>query len=163
MGAATALDLKRDAIELLNAEYRALDQLLDRFESLDTGDGRRVPAAAEIGLRLTYLTMLEEDVFLPAVEAAVSTSEGRRAIEIARLENALTNTLVERSESMRDDAPHLDAVFSVLIPLVRRHMSAQRDNLFPMLRDAGIDFRSMATRISARRAEIEHAVGGGRS
>jgi hypothetical protein len=158
MGTAVALSLKRDAIELLRAEHRAVEAQLEQFELLAVSDAGRAAAAAEIGRQLTYHTMLEEDIFLPEVEAVVHTVEARRAIWIARLENDLTNTLVERSEAVLDDALLLDAIFSVLIPLVRRHMDAQEATLFPLLHDAGIDRRLMAARISAHRAEVERAL-----
>ncbi|MEJ0003637.1 MAG: hypothetical protein WDN30_08860 [Pararobbsia sp.] len=102
--------------------------------------------------------MLEEDIVLPAVEAVAHTREGRRAIRIARLENDLANTLIERSESIRDDGLYLDAVFSVLIPLVRRHLYAEECALFPLLQETGIDRQDMASRIHAHRAAIERAV-----
>ncbi|HTJ92519.1 MAG TPA: hemerythrin domain-containing protein, partial [Pararobbsia sp.] len=70
MGMAVALNPKRDALELLRAEHRAIDRLLEHYEQLDPRDSERAAAAADIGRELTYHTMLEHEVVLPAIEVA---------------------------------------------------------------------------------------------
>jgi iron-sulfur cluster repair protein YtfE (RIC family) len=158
MGMAVALNPKRDALELLRAEHRAIDRLLERFELLDPLDGERAEAAVDIGRELTYHTMLEHEIVLPAIEAAVESREARMALEVARLEIDMANALVERSETLLDDAVRLDAIFRVLIPLVRRHLSGEEANLFPALCTGDIDTHRMAAQICDHRVGIERAM-----
>jgi hypothetical protein len=158
MGMAVALNPKRDALEVLRAEHRAIDRLLERFELLDPHDSERADAAVDIGRELTYHTMLEHEIVLPAIEAAADSPEARMALEIARLEIDMANALVERSETLLDDAVRLDAVFRLLIPLVRRHLSAEEANLFPVLCTSCIDTHQMAAQICDHRVSIEKAM-----
>jgi hypothetical protein len=158
MGMAVALYPKRDALELLRAEHRAIDRLLERFEQLDPRDDERAEAAADIGRELTYHTMLEHEIVLPAIEAALDSPEARMALEIARLEIDMANALVERSEALLDDAVRLDAVFRLLIPLVRRHLSAEEANLFPALCSGNVDTHRMAVQICDHRVGLERAL-----
>lgn len=158
MGMAVALNPKRDALELLRAEHRAIDRLLEHYEQLDPGDEERTSAATDIGRELTYHTMLEQEIVLPELETALDSPEARTALEIARLEIEMANALVERSETLFDDLVRLDAVFRVLIPLVRRHLSAEEANLFPLLDASSVDSWRIAMRIGEHRAAVERAV-----
>lgn len=158
MGMAVALNPKRDALELLRAEHRAIDRLLERYEQLDPDDDERTAAAADIGRELTYHTMLEHEIVLPELETALDSPEARTALEIARLEIEMANALVERSETLFDDGVRLDALFRVLIPLIRRHLSAEEANLFPLLGAGSVDTLRIAARIGEHRAAVERAV-----
>lgn len=158
MGMAVALNPKRDVLELLQAEHRSIHRLLERYELLEPSDEARAEAAADLGRELTYHTILEHEIVLPVIEAAIASDDARTALEIARLEIDMANALVERSEAMFGDAVRLDALFRVLIPLIRRHLSAEEANLFPLLAHARVDWRGMAARLGAHRAEVERVV-----
>ncbi|RKP59207.1 hemerythrin domain-containing protein [Pararobbsia silviterrae] len=158
MGMAVALNPKRDALELLEAEHRTIHRLLERYEQLDVCDEARVEAAEDIGRELTYHTILESEIVLPTIESVADSADARTALEVARLEIEMANALIERSEALLGDAVRLDALFRVLIPLVRRHLSAEQAHLFPVLGHAPFNSRRMAAQISEHRAALERAV-----
>jgi hemerythrin-like domain-containing protein len=162
MGMAVALNPRRDARELLRSEHRAIDSLLERYELLAPDDQERVTAAIDVAREFTYHAILESEVVFPAIEAAIESEcdadDVRTALEIARLEIDMANALIERSEALHEDAVRLDAVLRLLIPLVRRHLSAEDANLLPVLCNSRVDSRQVATRISEHRFAVERAV-----
>ena len=69
---------KPDAIALLKADHRKVEDLFDKFEAAK-GDGRKQALAEQICMELTIHTRIEEDVFYPACEGAVDEDLLREA------------------------------------------------------------------------------------
>ena len=59
-----------DAIALLKADHRKVEDLFAQFEAAK-GDGKKQAIAEQIRTELTVHTKLEEDIFYPACEGAV--------------------------------------------------------------------------------------------
>src|SRR4029078_507134 len=60
----------QDAIALLKADHRAVEQLFEKFEKA-SGDGRKQALAQEICLELSVHAQIEEEIFYPACEGKV--------------------------------------------------------------------------------------------
>ena len=61
---------KMDAVALLKADHRKVEELFAAFEKA-SGDGRKRKLAEQICMELTVHTKIEEDVFYPACEGKV--------------------------------------------------------------------------------------------
>src|SRR6202012_763223 len=59
-----------DAVALLKADHRKVEDLFAKFEAAK-GDGKKRALAEEICMELTIHTQIEEDVFYPACEGKV--------------------------------------------------------------------------------------------
>src|SRR4029078_8347103 len=55
----------QDAIALLKADHRAVEQLFEKFEKA-SGDGRKQALAQEICLELSVHAKIEEEIFYPS-------------------------------------------------------------------------------------------------
>src|ERR1043165_5582764 len=60
----------QDAIALLKADHRAVEDLFAKFEKA-TGDGRKQTIAEEVCLQLLVHAQIEEEIFYPACEGKV--------------------------------------------------------------------------------------------
>ena len=58
---------KKDAIALLKADHRKVEELFEKYE---TARGRKAEIAKQICMELTIHTMLEEEIFYPACREA---------------------------------------------------------------------------------------------
>ena len=56
---------KQDAIALLKADHREVEELFEQFEKA-TGDGRKQKIAEQICLELSVHSSIEEEIFYPA-------------------------------------------------------------------------------------------------
>ena len=54
----------KDAIALLKADHRTVEELFAKFEKAN-GNGRKQQIAEEICIELTVHTMIEEEIFYP--------------------------------------------------------------------------------------------------
>ena len=54
-----------DAIALLKADHRAVEELFEKFEKA-SGDGRKRGIAEKICMELTIHAQIEEEIFYPA-------------------------------------------------------------------------------------------------
>ena len=61
---------KLDAVALLKADHRKVEDLFAQFEAAN-GDGKKKVLAEKICMELTVHTKLEEDIFYPACEGKV--------------------------------------------------------------------------------------------
>ena len=60
----------QDAIALLKADHRAVEDLFEKFEKA-SGEGRKQTLAEEICLELSVHAQIEEEIFYPACEGKV--------------------------------------------------------------------------------------------
>src|SRR5919112_3373375 len=60
----------QDAIALLKADHREVEELFAKFEKA-SGDGRKQTLAEEICLELSVHAQIEEEIFYPACEGKV--------------------------------------------------------------------------------------------
>src|SRR5881392_651772 len=61
---------QQDAIALLKADHRTVEELFEKFEKA-SGDGRKQSLAQEICLELSVHAQIEEEIFYPACEGKV--------------------------------------------------------------------------------------------
>ena len=59
-----------DAIALLKADHRTVEELFAKFENA-SGDGRKQAIAEQICNELKIHTMIEEEIFYPALEGKI--------------------------------------------------------------------------------------------
>ena len=102
-------DKQPDAIALLKADHRAVEQLFEDFEKAK-GEGKKRSIAERICLELTVHTKIEEEIFYPACEGKVDDDVLKEAfvehdgakILIAEIE-AIEVRLLERQPATVND------------------------------------------------------------
>ena len=147
------------AIEMLKQDHAKVEKAFKEFEKMDRADAgacrELVTAVCE---DLKVHTILEEDLFYPAVREAL---EDEDIMNEAAVEHETARMLIEQLENMQDDDPNYHATFAVLAEYVRHHIREEEDEMFPAARKSGLDLDSLAGRMHERRraltGELAHA------
>ena len=125
---------KLDAIALLKADHRTVEDLFKRFEK--AGDGARKTKRAIVDSIIEELSVhasIEEMVFYPAVRREVSDADSDvlEALE----EHHVAKWLLWELEDLNPADERFDAKVTVLIENVRHHVKEEEEELFPTVRE----------------------------
>jgi len=139
-----------DALTLLREDHQEVLALIESFERA-SGDDRRQELAQRICELLTAHAQIEEEIFYPAVRAAILEQD---LLDDAEVEHAVTKGLVEEIRSMDVGEALYDAKVRVLGELVRHHVGIEEDELFGLVEIADVDLDRLGNELVARRREL---------
>src|ERR1700748_915473 len=125
-----------DAVALLKADHRKVEDLFDKFEAAK-GDGRKQAIAEQICMELTIHTKIEEDVFYPACEGAVDED----LLKEAYVEHDGAKVLIAEIEAGGPDDKFYDAKVKVLSEQIEHHVKEEEqrvEGMFPQAKKAGL-------------------------
>ena len=143
-----------DAITMLQADHAEARQLFDRFDELCASHAdadSRQSLIENLCAVLTAHTMIEEELFYPAV---------RQAIEDPHLLDRATDDHARAKELIAQlvDAPASDALFETRVRMLRQaielHVADEERLLFPQALNSRLDLKAMVPRMAARKEEI---------
>jgi hypothetical protein len=143
------------ALALLQADHAKVKALFRAFDALrgrDGADRRKTELVDEICYELTLHSMLEEEIFYPALRAAIDDDE---LLDEADIEHAGARELIGQLEIMVPGDGHYDATVTVLGEEVEHHIAKEESELFEAARAAGIDLDALGAQLAARKAELE--------
>ena len=141
-----------DAIALLKADHRTVEDLFAKFENA-SGDGKKQRIAEQICTELKIHSMIEEEIYYPEIRGKVEED----ALDEAYVEHDSAKLLINELEAAEPDESFYDAKVKVLQELIEHHVKEeekQRDNLFQQTRAAEIDLEALGERLAARKAEL---------
>lgn len=144
-----------DAIELLEADHRAVEALFGDYAQLSAhkaGGGKRKALAEAICLAVAIHMRLEEEVFYPPLREALRDDD---LLDEADGEHAGAKELVGQVLSMRPGDELYDAKVTVLCEYIARHVRHEREELFPRARKSGVDLAALGERLRERRRELQ--------
>lgn len=139
-----------DAIALLEADHREVDGYFEQFEAAQDPSEKKA-LADQICLALKVHAQIEEELFYPA--AREKTGDGD-LIDEAIVEHMGAKTLVAQIEAMIPGQPLYDAKVKVLGEQVRHHVEEEETELFPEVRETGLDLEALGAAMAARKAEL---------
>jgi len=142
-----------DAVTLLKADHRKVEDLFEKFEKA-RDSGRKEALVQEICTELCLHTLLEEEIFYPACQAAIDEED---ILEEAYVEHDGAKVLVaELIESSASDE-FFDAKVSVLSEEIKHHVQEEEkrgEGVFAKAKAAGMDLDALGERIMARKEEL---------
>lgn len=144
---------QQDAIDLLIADHREVEQLYKSFEALKESDDAqgKQQIAEEICLALRVHTQIEEEIFYPAIKKVVDKDE----IDEAVVEHAGAKNLIGQIESMGPEEDLYDAKVHVLWESVEHHVKEEETEMFPEVREDGnIDLKALGAKMAQRKQEL---------
>jgi hypothetical protein len=149
-----------DAIALLKADHRKVEELFAKFEAAK-GDGRKKALAQEICMELTIHTRIEEDIFYPACEGAVEDD----LLKEAHVEHDGAKVLIAEIEAGGPDDAFYDAKVKVLSEMIEHHVEEEEkraEGLFAQARKAGLDMDDLGERMADEKKQLmaEYKSGG---
>jgi hypothetical protein len=143
---------KPDAIALLKADHRKVEDLFAKFEAAK-GDGKKKALAEQICMELTVHTKIEEDVFYPACEGAIEEA----LLKEAYVEHDAAKVLIAEIEAGGPDDEFYDAKVKVLSEEIEHHVEEEEkrvEGMFSQARKAGLDMDALGERMAAEKAEL---------
>jgi Hemerythrin HHE cation binding domain len=143
---------KLDAIALLKADHRKVEDLFDKFEAAK-GDGRKRILAEQICMELTIHTCIEEDVFYPACEGAVEEDLLREAY----VEHDGAKVLIAEIEAGGPDEKFYEAKVKVLSEEIGHHVEEEEkrvEGMFAQARKAGLDMGALGDKMAAEKERL---------
>jgi len=142
---------KQDAISMLTADHRKVEELFEKYEN---ARARKGELAKEICLELTIHTMIEEEIFYPACREAGADSD---IMDEANVEHDGAKTLIAELENGSPDDEFYDAKVKVLSEEIKHHVKEEekRGGIFTEARKAGLDLDALGEQLAARKQELK--------
>jgi len=141
-----------DAIALLKADHRKVEQLFAAFESAK-GDGRKEKLAREICTELKIHTMLEEEIYYPALRGKIEDD----LLDEAYVEHDSAKVLINDIEAGGPDDDFYEAKVKVLSEEIEHHVKEEEqpaDGMFAQSRKTDVDLVAMRDSMLARKEEL---------
>ena len=139
-----------NAIALLKADHEAVNQLFDEYEK-----SRSIPKkkslVAEICTALSVHAQIEEEIFYPAVKAAL---KDKLLVPEATVEHAGVKDLIAQIEGVEPDGEMYDAKVKVLSEYVKHHVKEEQSEMFPKAKASSLDMDELGARMLARKDEL---------
>ena len=142
----------QDAIALLKEDHRKVEELFEQFEKA-SGDGRKEKLALEICKELTIHTILEEEIFYPALEGKVEED----LLKESFVEHDAAKLLIAEIEAGGPSDEYYDSKVKVLSEEIEHHVEEEEkrgEGLFAQARDADVDLDALGERMTARKAAL---------
>jgi len=142
----------QDAIALLKADHRTVEDLFERFEAA-TGAGKKQALAEQICRELTIHAKIEEDIFYPACAGAVDED----LLKEARVEHDGAKVLIAEIEAGGPDDNFYDAKVKVLSEMIEHHVKEEEkrvEGMFSQARAAGLEMDSLGEKMAAEKKQL---------
>jgi hypothetical protein len=144
--------MKQDATRLLTEDHRKVEELFEQFEKA-SGDGRKEKLARQICTELKVHSMIEEEIFYPALRGKISDDD----LDEAYVEHDGAKLLINEIEAGGPDEEFYDAKVKVLQEQIEHHVEEEeksRGNIFQQARASDVDLEALGEQMAARKAEL---------
>jgi len=142
----------QDAIALLKADHRAVEELFEKFEKA-TASERKRKLAEEICLELSVHAEIEEEIFYPACEGKVDED----LLKESYVEHDGAKVLITEIMNGGPSDEFYDAKVKVLQEEIEHHVEEEEkrlEGLFAQARKAELDMDALGQQLAARKAEL---------
>ena len=112
---------------------------------------KRKALVAEICTELSVHAQIEEEIFYPAVKAAL---KDKLLVPEATVEHAGVKDLIAQLEGVEPDGEMYDAKVRVLSEYVKHHVKEEQTDMFPKAKTSSLDMVELGARMVARKAEL---------
>jgi hemerythrin superfamily protein len=144
---------QQDAIALLTEDHQQVKKMFQQFDKLkDDEESEKEELARKICAALTAHVTVEEEIFYPAVRAAIDDED---LMEEADVEHASAKELIAQIEAASAADDHYDAKVKVLGEQIDHHVKEEHGDMFPKARKAKIDLRALGAQIEKRKKQLE--------
>lgn len=147
----------KDACDLLDADHKAVKKLFKEYEEL-TGSRARSAAqkkmdlARRICLELSVHAQIEDEIFYPAVRAAIKDQD---LLDEAQVEHQTQRDLIHQIQEMGGSGDLFDAKVKVLGEYVDHHVKEERGEIFVKARAAKkLDLLALREQLEQRKESL---------
>lgn len=143
---------KSDAIALLKADHRKVEDLFEQY-SKARSDDRKASLAKEICTELIVHSMIEEEIFYPALRGQAEDD----ILDEALVEHDGAKFLIAELLDGEPGAEFYDAKVMVLKEEIKHHVKEEEkpsEGTFAQARSAEVDLAELGERLLARKQEL---------
>jgi hemerythrin superfamily protein len=143
---------KMDATRLLTDDHRKVEDLFEQYEKA-SGDGRKEKIARQICTELKIHSMIEEEIFYPALRGKIDDDD----LDEAYVEHDGAKLLINEIEAGGPDDDFYDAKVKVLQEQIEHHVEEEeksRGNIFQQARATDVDLEALGEQMAARKEEL---------
>ncbi len=154
---ATTTRSQPDACSLLDADHKAVKKMFKEYETLTQSRAKNASQkkqmlAMQICLELTVHAQIEEEIFYPALRAAIKETD---LLDEAEVEHASAKDLIAQIQSATEVDDKFDAKVTVLGEYIDHHVKEERNEIFTKARAARkLDLMAMREQLAQRKEEL---------
>ena len=145
----------KDAIALLKADHATVSDLFADYDKVRS-DAKKKALVAEICTELSVHAQIEEEIFYPAVKAAL---KDKILVPEATVEHAGVKELIAQLEGLEPDGEMYDAKVKVLSEYVKHHVKEEHSEMFPKVSSTSLNLVELGARMATRKADLLAARG----
>ncbi|RYD47035.1 MAG: hemerythrin domain-containing protein [Sphingomonadales bacterium] len=141
-----------DAIALLKADHRTVEELFEKFEST-SGSSKKQKIAHQICVELKIHTMIEEEIFYPAFDGKID----KDMLLEAYVEHDGAKVLINDIDAGDPEDEFYDAKVKVLSEEIEHHVheeEMQSEGMFAECRKTDVDLVALRDQMLARKEEL---------
>lgn len=148
---AKSVSPKQDAIALLKADHRKVEDLFEQFEKA-RGEKAKIKLAQQICLDLSVHTTIEEEIFYPAIKEAIDDEIYAEAY----VEHDGAKMLIAEILASAPGDEFYSAKVKVLSEEIKHHVKEeeQRDGMFAQAKKGDVDMAELGAQMLTRKQEL---------
>ena len=143
----------QDAIALLKADHRHVEELFAEYEGSKQAD-KRSQLVDTICNELTIHAELEESKFYPAIKDALG--DDADLVDEAQVEHASLKWLIHQLQTEAPDSDLHAAKVTVLKEYVSHHVKEEEKQLFPKVKKSGIDTVALGATLESAKTVLKN-------
>jgi hemerythrin superfamily protein len=140
----------KDAIALLKADHASVSLLFAEYEKTRSIPKKKA-LVAEICTALSVHAQIEEEIFYPAVKAAL---KDKLLVPEATVEHNSVKELIAQLVGVEPDGEMYNARVKVLSEYVKHHVKEEQNEMFPKAKASSVNMVDLGARMAARRDEL---------
>jgi hemerythrin-like domain-containing protein len=140
-----------DAIALLRADHKLVQDLFDKFEKARGAD-RKESLAEQICNELTVHAQIEEEIFYPAAKGAIRQED---LIDEATVEHQSAKDLIAQIKDGSASDELWESKVKVLGEYIKHHVKEEQNEMFPQVKKTKLDLSELGAQMQARKTELK--------
>ena len=143
---------KPDAIALLKADHRKVEDLFEKFEKAKS-DSVKKALVEQICTELSVHTAIEEEIFYPACTGQIDED----LVKEAYVEHDGAKVMIAELIASEPGDDFYDAKVKVLSEEIKHHVKEEErrsEGMFAQAREAGLDMDALGEQLTARKKEL---------
>ena len=146
-------DKTPDAIAMLKADHRTVEDLFEQFEATKSAT-KQAKLAKQICTELIIHTMIEEEIFYPALKGKIDDD----MYDEAYVEHDGAKLLIGQILAGAPGEDFFEAKVTVLSEEIEHHVHEEempKDGMFAQARAADVDLDALGAQMAARKEELK--------
>ena len=144
------------ALAMLAQDHKRVQKLFKDFDKVDRADEEALRDVVETAcLELQIHSMLEEEIFYPAVRGQAQGDNDDDLLNASEVEHEAIENLITRLHDLEPDDPMYCAYFTVLAEYAKHHIRREEQALFPLVEKmTELDLEQLGEDMRVRREEL---------